>query len=68
MLIGITTVTLNGNVTDYSEGEVMHIPLKAKHHIQNKQSTCLKFIEIQQGDYFGKDDIIRLENDYNRIK
>jgi len=26
----------------------------------------LVFIEVQLGDYFGEDDIVRLEDDYNR--
>ena len=27
----------------------------------------LVFIEVQTGTYFGEDDIVRIEDDYNRI-
>lgn len=64
---GIATVTLNGEVKDYKEGEIVRIPSKMPHRAQNSQPTVLKFIEIQRGDYFGEDDIIRLEDDYNRV-
>jgi len=26
-----------------------------------------QFIEVQTGTYFGEDDIVRLEDDYNRL-
>ena len=42
------------------------IPLKAKHRIMNIGEKTLIFVEVQLGTYFGEDDIIRLEDDYNR--
>ena len=27
----------------------------------------LVFVEVQHGDYFGEDDIVRLEDDYGRL-
>ncbi|HJO56129.1 MAG TPA: hypothetical protein QF423_05600 [Candidatus Scalindua sp.] len=36
------------------------------HRITNAGEEDLIFIEIQQGEYFGEDDIIRLEDDYGR--
>ena len=44
------------------------IPLKAKHRIANVGTDVLVFIEIQQGSYFGEDDIVRLEDDYHRLE
>ena len=38
-----------------------------KHRIENKGNEKLVFIEVQTGDYFGEDDIIRIEDDYNRV-
>ena len=32
-----------------------------------KGSEKLIFIEVQTGSYFGEDDIVRVEDDYNRI-
>jgi mannose-6-phosphate isomerase len=52
--------------TDHTAGNVIEIPLKAKHRIMNIGEKTLIFVEVQLGTYFGEDDIIRLEDDYNR--
>jgi mannose-6-phosphate isomerase len=39
----------------------------AAHRIINPGKSLLIFIEVQKGDYFGEDDIIRLEDDFGRI-
>ena len=39
---------------------------KQHHRIENVGEEDLVFIEIQTGDYFGEDDIIRIEDDYGR--
>ena len=33
---------------------------------ENKEINKLVFIEVQTGTYFGEDDIVRVEDDYNR--
>ena len=39
----------------------------AAHRIANTGTTQpLVFIEVQRGDYFGEDDIVRLDDDYGR--
>ena len=40
--------------------------METKHRIRNVGEEDLVFIEIQLGDYFGEDDIVRLEDDYGR--
>jgi mannose-6-phosphate isomerase len=40
--------------------------LGSKHRIINEQEEPLIFIEVQVGDYFGEDDIVRIEDDYGR--
>lgn len=65
---GQATVTLNDKKIALSEGQQIHIPQHANHRIANKTSEDLIFIEIQRGSYFGEDDIIRLEDDYDRVK
>ncbi len=37
-----------------------------KHRVENKEDEDLIFIEVQHGSYFGEDDIVRIEDDYNR--
>ena len=39
---------------------------KAIHRIENREKTPLEIIEIQTGDYLDEDDIIRLEDDFER--
>ena len=63
----------NPNGTSYHEvtygvGEVIEIPIEAKHRVQNEGKEDLIFIETQVGTYFGEDDIVRLEDDYGRDK
>lgn len=64
---GTATITLNDIVKDYPVGSTALIGLKDKHRVQNKDpKNDLIFIEVQTGTYFGEDDIIRVEDDYNR--
>ena len=63
---GVGTINLNGEIKDYSKGETVLIPQGVKHRIENKRSEKVVFIEVQTGTYFGEDDIVRIEDDYNR--
>ena len=47
-------------------GQSIFIPQGAKHRIENRSSELVVFVEVQTGTYFGEDDIIRLEDDYER--
>ena len=47
-------------------GESISIPLGAKHRAWNETDEEIIFIEVQTGTYFGEDDIIRLQDDYDR--
>jgi len=63
---GVATITLDGKVTRYIYGETILIPQGVKHRVENNGTNNLVFIEVQHGSYFGEDDIIRIEDDYNR--
>jgi mannose-6-phosphate isomerase-like protein (cupin superfamily) len=63
---GRGVVTLNNNNYDLGEGESIDIMKGAAHRIANPGDSPLIFIEIQMGDYFGEDDIVRLEDDFGR--
>ena len=65
---GIGRITLDGEIKDYKKGETILIPQGVKHRVENNGIKKLIFIEVQTGSYFGEDDIIRIEDDYNRIK
>ena len=60
-------ITLNGKDKEYVKGETILIPQGVKHRIQNNRKEKVVFIEVQTGTYFGEDDIVRIEDDYNRI-
>ena len=63
---GTATVTLDGQISEYTPGQIVEIPLEAAHRVANLGTEELIIIEIQRGTYFGEDDIIRLEDDYDR--
>ena len=63
---GEGVVVLDGKEIRLKAGEAINIPRGSAHRISNPKDIPLVFIEIQQGDYFGEDDIIRLEDDYGR--
>ena len=63
---GKGTITLDGKVKEYNQGETLLIPQGVKHRIENKNDHKVVFIEVQTGEYFGEDDIIRIEDDYDR--
>ncbi len=64
---GEAVVTLEGEEIPLSPGGSVDIPRMAAHRILNPGKCLLIFIEVQKGDYFGEDDIIRLEDDFGRI-
>ena len=37
------------------------------HRIENSQDDYLEIIEVQKGEYLEEDDIIRIEDDYDRV-
>jgi mannose-6-phosphate isomerase len=61
-------VTLEGQEIRLSPGQAIDIPWMAAHRIMNPGQFLLTFIEVQKGDYSGEDDIIRLEDDFGRMK
>ena len=63
---GVGRITLDGTIKDYSKGETILIPKGVKHRIENRGAEKVVFIEVQTGRYFGEDDIVRIEDDYNR--
>jgi len=65
---GKATIILNDEEISLAYGESIFIPRGAKHRIENRSSELLVFVEVQTGTYFGEDDIVRIEDDYNRTK
>lgn len=67
VVAGRGMVTLDGSDTDVEAGDAVDVPCGAAHRIQNTGSVTLVFVEVQHGDYFGEDDIVRLDDDYGRL-
>lgn len=59
-------VILNDEEELVGVGSSIVVPAGVKHRIRNVGNDDLIFIEVQTGEYFGEDDIVRLEDDYNR--
>ena len=63
---GLALVTRNDHKLELGQGESVDIGQGDIHRVQNDGDSDVVFIEIQLGDYFGEDDIERLEDDYGR--
>jgi mannose-6-phosphate isomerase len=64
---GQGVVTLDGQEIDVRRGDTVDVALGAAHRIRNTGTGPLVFVEVQHGDYFGEDDIVRLDDDYGRV-
>jgi mannose-6-phosphate isomerase len=65
---GEALVTLERDKRKLSPGQSIDIPRGAAHRMKNPGSDLLSFIEIQTGDSFEEDDIVRLEDDFGRAR
>jgi len=63
---GTAVITCGKKVFQLSKNQSTYIPKGEIHRLENHKKTPLEIIEIQTGDYLGEDDIIRLEDDYER--
>lgn len=46
--------------------ESVYIPMETMHRLENPTDEDIALIEVQCGDYFGEDDIVRYEDRYGR--
>ena len=61
-------VRIGDSIKDVTSGSTIFIPKGCKHRMKNiDEKENLIFIEIQLGNYFGEDDIIRFEDEYGRV-
>jgi len=66
VVAGTAVVTLDDVDHEVGVGQAIDIPLGTAHRVSNPGDEPLVFVEVQQGDYFGEDDIVRLDDDYGR--
>lgn len=63
---GHALVQLDHHIEDYKVGEHIFIKIGQKHRITNIGEGDLVLVEVALGKYIEEDDIVRLEDDYDR--
>ena len=63
---GEARVTVGEETRILRENESTYIPVGTKHRLANPGPEPLSIIEVQSGDYFGEDDIVRFDDQYGR--
>lgn len=64
---GIGELKLEEKISTVKYGDTIKIDVGSKHQIRNLGEVDLIFIEVQLGEYFGEDDIVRIEDNYGRL-
>lgn len=65
---GQGVVTLDGLEKQLLAGDSVDIATGTAHRIACAGTERLVFVEVQTGDYFGEDDIVRLDDDFGRAR
>ncbi len=63
---GTAKVRVGENEFLLERNQSTYIPMNTVHRLENPTDTDIHLIEVQCGDYFGEDDIVRLEDRYGR--
>lgn len=63
---GAAQVTVGDRIELLNENRSIYIPLGEVHRLENPGKIDTEIIEVQTGSYLGEDDIVRLEDVYNR--
>ena len=64
---GTALVTRDDETVLLRENESIFVPLGCTHRLENPGKMPLNLIEVQSGPYLGEDDIVRIEDVYNRV-
>lgn len=67
VITGTATITVGESVADYSPGEHVFIAVGDVHRLENKTDSAVEIVEVQLGAYLGEDDIVRLQDVYQRV-
>jgi mannose-1-phosphate guanylyltransferase/mannose-6-phosphate isomerase len=63
---GTAEVTVNAEVRPIHENESIYVPIGSTHRLANPGKIPRELIEVQVGSYLGEDDIVRLDDVYDR--
>lgn len=67
VVAGEALVQRDSDTLRLAPGDSVDIARGQAHRLANPGSDLLVIIEVQRGEYFGEDDIERLEDDYGRV-
>ena len=67
IVAGEGIAVVNDQEIKVKRGSTVQVPAGVKHRIGNTGTSPLVFVEVQLGDYLGEDDIVRFQDDYNRV-
>jgi len=65
---GVAKVRIDREEFLLRPNESTYIPVETQHRLENPGTEDVHLIEVQTGDYFGEDDIVRYEDIYGRVK
>jgi mannose-1-phosphate guanylyltransferase/mannose-6-phosphate isomerase len=63
---GAAKVTLGDKEVVIHENESIYVPKSTLHRLENPGKVPLEIIEVQNGEYVGEDDIVRVDDIYGR--
>jgi mannose-6-phosphate isomerase len=66
IVAGTAVVTLDEVPREIGDGDTVDVHVGVAHRIENTGAEDLIFVEVQHGEYFGEDDIHRLDDDFGR--
>ncbi|MCQ8239922.1 mannose-1-phosphate guanylyltransferase/mannose-6-phosphate isomerase [Rhizosaccharibacter radicis] len=66
VVAGTALVTRDGEEVLVRENESIYLPLGCTHRLNNPGHIPLTLIEVQSGPYLSEDDVVRIEDSYNR--
>ncbi len=64
---GTGTVTVQEKTFEAPQNTAVFIPVEAIHRMSNETNEPVIFIEVQAGKTLDEEDIVRLEDSYNRV-
>jgi mannose-1-phosphate guanylyltransferase/mannose-6-phosphate isomerase len=64
---GTAKVTIGDREIFIHENESAYVPKSTLHRLENPGKVPLEIIEVQNGEYVGEDDIVRIDDYYGRL-
>ncbi len=66
VVAGSGVATVGSDIVGLGPGDSLDIAVETAHRIENAGDEDLVFIEVQTGESFAEDDIVRLDDDFGR--